>query len=140
MAEINILAVISKLRPKIKRNSTIELDDIADDIAVQSGFDRGDARDFAYKLARALVKHLRYGHYVRLGEIGGFSVTCDKNKKVKVSYRTSATVKKVLAEEFRGEFINNGNAGLDDEGFAQLWLEQNPGDIVIMRDGTTRPV
>jgi hypothetical protein len=30
--------------------------------------------------------------------------------------------------------------GLDDEGYVQLWLEKNPGDTVIMRDGTRRTV
>jgi hypothetical protein len=34
VADINILAVISKLRPRVKRGRTIDLDDLADEIAV----------------------------------------------------------------------------------------------------------
>ena len=34
--------------------------------------------------------------------------------------------------------INGGNAGLDDEGFAQRWLELHPEDTIIVRDGSTR--
>lgn len=138
MAEIQILGVISKLRPRVKQGHTIDLDDLADEIAYQSGFDRGDARDFTFKFARTLVDHLKYGNYVKLGELGSFRVSCDKNRNLNVSYRATPAVKTELANGFRGEFINGANAGLDEEGFAELWLEQNPEDTVIMRDGTTR--
>jgi len=138
MAEINIIAVIGKLRPKVKRSRTVDLDDLADEIAEQSGFDRGDARDFAYKFARGLINHLKFGDYVKLGEIGNFYVTCDKDKNLRVAYRSSTVVDKELTHDFRGEYTEGENAGLDDEGYAQLWLELNPGDTVIMRDGSTR--
>lgn len=69
MSEINILGVISKLRPRVKQGHRVELDDLADQIARQSGFDRGDARDFAFKFSRSLIDHLKYGNYVKLGEI-----------------------------------------------------------------------
>jgi hypothetical protein len=39
---------------------------------------------------------------------------------------------------YRGRFKNAENRGLDDEGFARKWLEENPDDTVIMRDGSTR--
>lgn len=138
MAEIKIIAVISKLRPKVKRGHVIELDDLADEIAEQSGFDRGDARDFAYKFAQGLVSHLKYGDYVKLGDIGGFGVSCDKNKKLKATYRAAKAINDELEDDFRGEFVNGENAGLDEEGYAQRWLELHPEDTVIMRDGSTR--
>jgi len=138
MAEINIIAVISKLRPKVKQGRIVDLDDLADEIAEQSGFDRGDARDFAYKFSQAMVRHLKFGDYVKLGEVGSFSLSCDKDKELKVSYRASKVAKNELATDFRGEFVNGENAGLNAEGYARLWLSQNPGDTVIMRDGSTR--
>ena len=138
MAEIKIFTVISKLRPKIERGRTIELDDLADEISSTSGFDRGDARDFAFKFANALIKHLQYGDYVKLGDIGSFSVSCDKDKKLRVNYRAGGEIKGRLEQNFRGKFVNSQYAGLDDEGFAQKWLEMHPEDTVIMRDGSTR--
>ena len=135
MADINILSIISKLRPRVIRGHIIDLDDLADEIAEQSGFDRGDARDFAYKFAASMTRHLKLGDYVKMGEIGSFSVGCDKNKKLKVRYRASQTIKDQLKTEFRGSFQNGQYAGLDDGGFADAWLAQNPGDTVIMRDG-----
>jgi len=138
MAEINILAVTSKLRPKVVRGRTATLDTLADEIAVQSGFDRGDARDFAFKFAQGLINHLKHGDRVVLGEIGSFSVGCDKDKNLKVNYRTSKDIKNELARDFQGSFVNGQNAGLDPEGYAKVWLTDNPGDTVIMRDGSTR--
>ncbi len=58
MAEVKIISVISKLRPKVVRGRTVDLDALAEEIAEQSGFDLGDARDFAYKFATAMVRHL----------------------------------------------------------------------------------
>ncbi|MBU0703630.1 MAG: hypothetical protein KKC18_07160 [Chloroflexi bacterium] len=138
MAEINLLAVISKLRPKVERGRTVELDDLADEISGQSGFDRGDAHVFAFKFSQALINHLKLGDYVKMGDIGNFSVSCDKDKGLRANYRAAKAIKNALATDFRGKFINSGNAGLDDEGFAQRWLQLHPEDTVIMRDGSTR--
>jgi hypothetical protein len=80
-----------------------------------------------------------------LGDIGSFSVSCDKNKKLKAGYRVAKAINDDLDDDFRGEFVNGENAGLtcqaqreDDEGYAQRWLELHPGDTVIMRDGSIR--
>lgn len=138
MAELGILAVISKLRPRVVRRDVVELDEIADEIAVQSGFDRGDARDFAYKFSQALITRLKKGDYVKLGDIGNFRVTCSKDKELKVNYRATNEIKNQLNIDFQGDFENSQYAGLDDEGYAQAWLELNPEDTVKMRDGSTR--
>ncbi len=138
MAEVTILTVISKLRPKVNRGRTVELDELADEIADQSGFDRGDARDFAFKFSQALVNHLKLGDYVKMGDMGSFGVSCDKDKNLRVKYYAAKGTKDALATGFRGTFTNSANAGLDEEGFAQRWLELNPEDTVIMRDGSTR--
>jgi hypothetical protein len=138
MAEIKILSVISKLRPKVKRGRTIELDDIADETARYTGVDRGGARDFAYKFAQSLIEHLKFGDYVKLGEIGSFYVSCDKDKNLRINYRASKEADGGLAQDFRGAFVNGEYAGLDDEGYAQRWLELHPEDTVVMRDGSTR--
>jgi len=138
MADIKLISVISKLRPKVEHGHTIELDMLADEIAEQSGFDRGDARDFAYKFSHTLVNHLKLGDYVKLGEIGSFTVDCNKDKQLKVSYRASNDIKDELNRNFQGDFINGGNVGLTDEEYAALWLNDHPTDTVIMRDGSTR--
>lgn len=136
MADINIMGIISKLGPKVKVVNNITLDLLADEIAEQSGFDRGDARDFAYKFASGLIRHLTRGDSVKLGEIGTFRVSSDKDKKLKCVYRASKEISNALLTKFEGEVINGKNAGLDDMGFARLWLTENPADTVIMRDGS----
>ncbi len=50
----------------------------------------------------------------------GFYVTCDKDKKTSATYRASKTINEQIRMDFRGEFTNGENAGLDDEGYAQL--------------------
>ncbi len=138
MAEVALISIISKLRPRVKRGRSKTLDDIADEIAERSGFDQGDVRSIGYKFARALIRHLKYADYVRMGDLGNFYVTCDKDKKLNARYRASRTINDQIRIDFRGEFVNGENVGLDDEGYVQLWLDENPGDTVVMRDGTKR--
>ncbi len=138
MAEVALISVISKLRPRVKRGRSKTLDDIADEIAEQSNFDRGDVRSIGYKFARGLIRHLKYADYVKMGDLGSFYVTCDKDKKLNANYRASKTINTQIRQDFRGEFVNGENAGMDDEGYVHLWLEENPDDTVVMRDGTKR--
>jgi len=44
----------------------------------------------------------------------------------------------IKAHYRKGEFVNGENAGLDDDAYAQRWLELHPGDTVVMRDGSVR--
>jgi len=138
MAEINIIAVIGKLRPKVRPRRTVDLEDLAAEIAEQSGFDRGDVRDLAYKFASGLIRHLKRGDYVKLGEIGNFYVVSDKNLRLRAVYRAPKAVKQALEQDFQGEIAGRENAGLDEEGYAQRWLETHPEDRVTMRDGSVR--
>ncbi len=138
MAILKSMAVIGKLRPRVARANTVELDTLADEIAEQSGFDRGDSRAFAYKFSQALIRHLQFGDYVKLGEIGSFYVDCDSHKAIKVNYRPSKDIKQAVADNFKGQINNPTHTGLDEEGYVALWLELHPEDTVIMRDGSAR--
>lgn len=136
MATINIMSVIGQLRPRVKVERTVDLNDLASEISEQSGFDKGDARDFAYKFSSGLIRHLVKGDRVVLDDIGSFKVSCNKDKKLKVNYRPSKSINGALLTQFAGKFSNSSNAGLDDMGFAITWLKANPADTVVMRDGT----
>lgn len=138
MAEIHIISVISKLRPRVAHRSRIPMDVIADEIADESGYDRGTTRDIAYKLARKLVEHLQWGDSVNFAELGDFRIEVDKSLKKMIKYRAAKETSSTLQIDFRGEILLASNVGLDDEGYAARWLEEHPEDTVIMRDGSTR--
>lgn len=139
MSEVNILTVINKLRPKVERNKIVKLNHLVDEVVDQTGVvNRREAREFAKKLTEAIIENLKKANYVKLGEVGSLSVSCDKDKKLRVNYRASKTIGSILDEDFRGEFTNGGNVGLDEEAYAQRWLEQHPDDTVVMRDKSTR--
>jgi nucleoid DNA-binding protein len=138
MSDVNILTVINKLRPKVERSKIVKLNNLVDEVVEQSSLNRRDARDFANKLMDVVLAHLKQADYVKLGEVGSLSVSCDKDQKLRVNYRASKAISGALAGEFKGQFSNAENVGLDEEGYAQRWLEQNPGDVVMMRDGTSR--
>lgn len=138
MSEVNILTVINQLRPKVERGKIVKLNNLVDEIYGKTNLSRRDARDFARKLTQAIIDNLAQANYVKLGEIGSLSVSCDKNQELRVNYRASKAITQDLNESFKGSFSNSDNIGLDEEGYAQRWLEQNPEDTVIMRDKSTR--
>ncbi len=138
MSEVRISTVIVRLRPRVARERTVSLEEVAAEIAEQSGFDYGDVRAIVYKLARVVVRHLEAGESVKLEELGAFSVACDRYGKLRVGYRPSAFFRRALARDFQGTILNRAHAKLDDEGYAALWLESHPEDTVIMRDGSRR--
>ncbi len=138
MSDVNILTVINKLRPKVERGKIVKLNNLVDEAIEQSGIDRQQARKFAQALTEVIVENLKKANYVKFGEVGSFSVSCDKDQKLRVNYRATKGINDELATNFSGEFTNSENIGLDEEGYAQRWLEQNPSDTVVMRDKTTR--
>jgi len=138
MSDVNILTVINKLRPKVERSKIVKLNNLVDEVVEQSSLNRRDAREFANKLMDVVLAHLKQADYVKLGEVGSLSVSCDKDQKLRVNYRASKAISGALAGEFKGQFSNGENVGLDEEGYAQRWLEQNPEDVVMMRDGSSR--
>ncbi|MDM8528693.1 hypothetical protein QUF58_10875 [Anaerolineales bacterium HSG24] len=143
MSEVNILTVMNRLRPKVQRNKIVKLTHLVDEIIDNDNnvnIDRRDARLFGRKLVETIIAHLNQANFVKLGEIGSISVSCDKDKKLRVNYRASKMIGVILANDFKGDFENAENAGLDEEGFAQRWLNMHPDDVVIMRDKTTRSV
>ncbi|MDM8519369.1 hypothetical protein QUF64_04925 [Anaerolineales bacterium HSG6] len=141
MSEVNILTVMNRLRPKIQRNKIVKLTHLVDEIIDNDdnvNLGRREARLFGRKLVETIIAHLNQADFVKLGEIGSVSVSCDKDKKLRVNYRASKSIGTILANDFKGDFENTENAGLDEEGFARRWLEMYPDDIVVMRDKTTR--
>lgn len=139
MSEVNILTVINKLRPKVERNKIVKLNHLVDEVVDQTGLvNRREAREFAKKLTESIIENLKKANYVKLGEVGSLSVSCDKDKKLRVNYRASKTIGSILDEEFKGEFTNGDNVGLDEEAYARRWLKQHPDDTVVMRDKSTR--
>jgi len=140
MNEVNILTVINQLRPKVERNKIVKLNHLVDEVVDHTGINRREAREFAKKLVESIVDNLKKANYVKLGEIGSLSVSCDKDQKLRVNYRASKAIGSILADEFQGSFENGDNVGLDEEGYARRWLEQHPEDTVVMRDRSTRVV
>ncbi len=139
MSEVNILTVINKLRPKVERKKIVKLNNLVDE-AVEQVVDvnRRAARELAARITDVLIGHLKQADYVKFGDVGSLSVSCDKDKKLRVNYRASKSINDALAQDFKGTFLNNENVGLDEEGYARRWLEQHPEDAVVMRDKTTR--
>jgi hypothetical protein len=137
VAEIKIQSVVNKLRVRPVREDTWNLEDIGREFAKLSELDTGDALNFTYKLFDIIVENVNRGIHVNLGKLGVLGVGCDVQGNPKPTFRASPDLRAGF-RAYRGRFKNAANKGLDDEGFARKWLEENPDDTVTMRDGSTR--
>ena len=137
MAEIKIQSIINKLRIRTVREDTWDLEDVGKDLAKVSEMDTGDAINFIHKLFDIIVDGVNEGIHMNLGKLCVVGVGCDVDGNVKPTFRASPDLRAEF-RAYRGRFKNSENKGLDDDGFARKWLNENPDDTVIMRDGSTR--
>ena len=138
MAEIDIMSVINKLRPRPERKGTLTIEDIGKELAKVSGMDTGDVHNFIYKLSDIITDSVNQGYHVNMGRLGVFGVSCDLDGNTKPTHRASFEFRKAVRTGYEGDFKNPANKGLDDKGFARKWLEDHPKDTVVMRDGSIR--
>jgi len=59
------------------------------------------------------------------------------NTSSRVIFRATSQLKTAL-KSYEGDFNNEENKGLDDDGFALKWFEDHPDDTIKMRDGTVK--
>lgn len=137
MTEIKIHAVIAKMRIRTVRLDTWDMEDIGRELGKVSEMDTGDAINYTYKLFDMIVENLTRGIHMNLGKLGTLGVSANVQGEVKPTFRTSKQLRTAV-KAYQGQFALTENRGLDDEGFARIWLEANLGDTVIMRDDTTR--
>ena len=137
MAEIHIVSIINKLRTRPEHVDTWDIEDIGRELAKGSNLDIGDAINFTYKLFAIISNGLQEGVHMKLDKLFIIGISCDLDGNVKPTVRFSPELKRAVLA-YRGKLKNAENRGLDDEGFARKWLEQNPDDVVIMRDDSRR--
>ena len=137
MAKVKIQSVINTLRIRPVREDTWDLKDIGRELTKVSELDTGDAINFIYKLFDIIVDGLNQGIHMNLEKLVVVGVGTDVAGNIKPTFRASSDLRTAM-RAYRGKFKHAENKGLDDEEFARKWLEQHPGDTVIMRDGSTR--
>jgi len=135
--ELGIQAITNKLRIRAVREDTWDLTDIGREFAKTSEMDTGDALNFTYKLFDIIVDNLNRGIHIKLDRLCTIGVSVDVAGNVRPSFRADSELR-AMVRAYQGQFKNAENKGLDDEGFARKWLEANPEDTVIMRDGSER--
>ena len=135
--EKTIQGVTNSLRVRPVRKETWDLSDIGEELAKVSMLDTGDAMNFGYKLFDIIENGVNKGIAMKLGKLCLITVSCDVHGNVKPSLQPMTQLKTAL-KSYQGDLVNEENKGLDDDGFARKWFEDNPGDTIKMRDGTVK--
>ena len=80
----------------------------------------------------ALIEHgLKEGRIVQLPNGTHYRPTARKDGSIRVRVRVTPRLTRGINAEFRGEWINGENIGLDGDEIVALWNEAHPEDPVV---------
>ena len=130
MATLKAIQVVRMLGPRIDLAPAIELAQIAQDIAEDSGFDVADVESMLHKAAKRRDFYLRLGHPVHMDELGNYTPKIDGRGTVSASLQLPRSLREDLTRNFGGEIVNEENIGKSRDELVAQYLAEHPGDTV----------
>jgi hypothetical protein len=132
-----LIQAIATYRPRIKGAPTIELDALAERMAVGTLVTRPLAQMFLDEIVRQIEIELRLGHKIRLGDLGTFGGEVRLDASLRPWFRYGAPLKRRLATAgtFHGRVTNREAIGMDAAAIKVRWDAEHPGDPVVWMGG-----
>ncbi|MFN8423053.1 MAG: hypothetical protein U0470_06570 [Anaerolineae bacterium] len=124
-----LIQAIATYRPRVKGAPTVDLDALAERLAVGTLVTRPIAMMVLEELVRMIELELRVGHKVRLGPLGTFGGEVRMDASLRPSFRFSAPLRRRLAAAgvYRGPLTNQEAIGMDVAGIVARWDAEHPG-------------
>ncbi len=125
-----IIQAFNTYGPKIDRNSTVQLDQVADWMAMRTGLNKSEVLMVLQELSDAILYFNKQGTPVKFPGVGTFSPSINRDGKYKIHLRTDMALKKGINAPgtFTGSVKNKDAIGLDNAGYKELWDADHPDD------------
>ena len=130
MATLKSIQVVRMLGPRIDLGGAVGLEQIARDIAADSGFDVADVVSLLHKAAERRNFYLRLGHPVHMDQLGNYTPKIDGKGNIGASLTLPRSLRRELTQGFMGEIINKENIGKSRDELVAQYLADHPGDTV----------
>jgi hypothetical protein len=130
----NKITAVNALRPKLKMNRMIEMDQVDPYVADRTGLNRGTTRQVINELRDALLFWMIDGRAVKIEGIGRFVPKIALDGTFSISLRVDSELQKRINDlgKYKGEIVNRENIGLTPDELVALWNENNPDDLVTV--------
>ncbi len=116
--------------PQLKLNSTIQLAEVADWIAMRTSLKEGDILHMLHELNEAILYFNRRGTPVKLPGIGIFTPSIDRDGVIKINLRADVALRQEINSPrgYTGQINNKANIGMDNERYKTMWDLTHPDD------------
>lgn len=129
-----LLDAVRTYGPSLRLGITAQMDDVANLMAVRTGFNRNEVMMVLQELQEIILYFNRLGMPVKLPGVGTFAPSLDRAGRYRIHLRIDAALKKGinLPETYKGRIHNKQNIGLDNTGYKQLWDADHPTDPLLI--------
>jgi hypothetical protein len=116
--------------PKLKRNPTIKLNQVAEWMAMRTGLNKSEVLMVLQELSDAVLFYNRQGTPVKFPGLGIFRPSINRHGVFKVNLRADAALKKGLnaPDAYTGVIENKDHIGMDNAEYKALWDADHPDD------------
>jgi len=126
------ITVIRKYRPEIKRERTLQIREVMEDMALGTGLNEGTIRFVVYELRDAILRAHRHGQAVKLEGLGTFTPTIRLGGDMDTLFRPDLDMLRQLndATRFHAKILNKSNIGKSADELIAQWNAEHPDDPV----------
>ena len=116
--------------PKVKLNPTVQLEQIADWMAMRTGLNKSEVMMVLPETNEAVLYFNSQGTPVKLPGVGTFTPSVNQESTFKINFRADMNLKKCInvPDAYTGRLDNKNRIGLDHAGYKTLWDADHPDD------------
>jgi nucleoid DNA-binding protein len=125
-----LIEAVRQYGPKVKRNNTVQLEQLANWVAMRTSLNKSEVAMTLAELNEAILFFNCQGTPVKLPGLGTFAPSIDRHGNYRINVRTDQALVKGInsAQAFTGAVDNRGNIGLSNEALKERWDTEHPAD------------
>ena len=126
----NFLKAIVQYGPRLNLNSTAQLDQVAELMAMRTGLKKSEVMMVLQEQSEVITHFGKHGTPVKLPGVGIFSPSIDRHGEFSVNFRADSALKSGINAQnaYRGGMKNRANIRMDNQRLKELWDAEHPED------------
>ena len=136
-----LIQAVKAYGPKLDLNQTLQLNEVADWMAMRTGLNKNETLMILQELNEAILYFNRQGTPIKLPGIGIFSPSIDSDGVIRINLRADNELRNSInnANAYVGQVLNSVNIGLDSQGYKALWDADHPDDPLEVNGANPAP-